>query len=198
MNHRLDFFDGKAQSWEKNNPVSPAELERVLKHCRLEPGQVVLDVGTGTGRLVPLLLAYTGPQGRVCGIDPSIGMLEVARRTHQAPNLEFRRAAAEILPYADDSFQRAVCYAVFPHFADREAALSELARVLCPGGLLVIAHTKGRHAINRLHFEAGDAVRDDRLPPATKVGAMLHNASLVTQELIDEEDFYLVSASKQE
>lgn len=190
------FFDDRAETWEENNPVSPEALDRVLGYCQLEPGQDVLDVGTGTGRLLPLLLGGVGREGRVDAIDPSAGMLSVARKRHRAANLQFRLAAAEDLPYKDERFDRVVCYAVFPHFENRQAALRELRRVLRPAGLLIIAHTKGRSQLNRLHHDAGEPVRNDRLPPAAEVASMLHDAGLEVQDILDQEDFYALVASK--
>ncbi len=196
MTHDVSFFDARAETWNRDNPVPQEKLRRLMNLCDLSPGQGVLDVGTGTGRLVPLLLEQVGPEGCVCGLDPSEGMLSVARKRHRAPNLRFVLSAAESIPLEDNSFDRVICYAVFPHFQDSAGAVGELVRVLRPSGLLVIAHTEGREAINAMHRSAGSEVARDILPPAADVSQLLQDHQLRVRRSLDSCDFFLVSASK--
>ena len=100
-------------------------------------GQSVLDIGTGTGALA---LAFAGRGNRVVGLDPSPEMLEQARRRAESGGLaltfEQRGAEATGLPDAAvDAVSAATCW----HWFDRPRAAEECARVLKPGGLLLIA-----------------------------------------------------------
>jgi len=97
-------------------------------------GQRVLDVGCGTGRLA-LALAERG--ARVWGVDPSEEMLGQAR-SNAAGKAAFKEARAEALPFKDGWFDRAVLRLVV-HLVDRPQAFREIARVLSPGGRIVIA-----------------------------------------------------------
>jgi len=195
-NHRVDFFNQKAQGWNENNPVPVGDLKRVIDLCRLEKGQAVLDIGTGNGRLVPFLLEAVGRKGQVVGVDPAEGMLAVARQRHQSPNLSFVKAGAEDLPLGDGRFDTAICYSVYPHFNDRKSAIAELKRVLKAGGLVAVAHTQGRQAINSRHQRAGAAVKEDHLPPASVVAGQFEQAGMETVFSIDEDDLYFVLARK--
>jgi ubiquinone/menaquinone biosynthesis C-methylase UbiE len=94
----------------------------------------VLDVGCGTGRLA-IALAERG--ARVWGIDPSEEMLRQAR-SNAAGKASFKHATAEALPFKDGWFERAVLRLVV-HLVDRPRAFLEIARVLGPGGRVVIA-----------------------------------------------------------
>ncbi len=196
MSKKHSFFDERAETWEQDNPVSSEKLSRVIGYCRLKPGQTILDVGTGTGRLVPLILQATGCRGTVYAVDPSEGMLEQARSRPEADRVRFIQAPAEQLPFDKNFFDRSICYAVFPHFFNRKQAVAQLAGVLKPGGLMVIAHTEGRETINSKHRDAGEEVAGDRLPPVRQVADLLDGAGLQPEKLIDEDDFYLVAARK--
>ncbi len=191
-----DFFDRRARSWDEENPVPEHRIERVIEHCGLRRGDHVLDVGTGTGRLIPSILQRVGCRGSICGLDPSSAMLAVAREKHPQPNVVFTQAPAEDMPFDDESFHVVICHAVFPHFHDPGAALAEIHRVLVPHGQLIIAHTNGRDEINRRHRGAGAEVESDILPPAREVAGMMQTAGIIPRRAIDGEDLYLVSGTK--
>lgn len=196
MNSPDPFFDRRAETWDEDNPVAEYKIERVLSHCGLQRGHRVLDVGTGTGRLIPYILQEVGPGGWICGLDPSPGMLTVARAKHPHPNVVFTEAPAEHVPHGDESFNTVICHAVFPHFQDPAEAVEELYRVLLPHGRLVIAHTNGRDEINRRHRNADAEVESDILPPVREVVGLLTAVGFDVRESIDEQDFYLVSGTK--
>jgi ubiquinone/menaquinone biosynthesis C-methylase UbiE len=94
----------------------------------------VLEVGCGTGRLAAAL-AERG--ARVWAVDPSADMLAQARAA-AGKRVGFKQGRAEVLPFKDGWFERAVLRLVV-HLVDRERALPELARVVAPGGRAVLA-----------------------------------------------------------
>ena len=102
-----------------------------------QPGDRVLDIGTGTGVLARAALRRVGPTGSVIAVDPNDGMLAVAARL--APELDVRRGVAEQLPVADDETACTTCQFALMFFADRARAISEMARVTRPGGRVAVA-----------------------------------------------------------
>jgi len=110
----------------------------LFAHLAAEPGQTVLDIGGGTGR-VSQRLAEIG--AHVIVVDPSPQML-VHANARQVPAV---RGLAEQLPFAEDSIERIFVVDAFHHFADQPLAAYELVRVLQPGGRLVIEEPDLRH-----------------------------------------------------
>lgn len=110
---------------------------RVLDAAGVEAGHRVLDVACGTGVLAREAAVRVGPAGRVAGVDPGRGMLAVAGEL--APNVEWREATAESLPYHDQSFDAVVSQFGLMFFSDRTKALREMIRVLKPDGRLAVA-----------------------------------------------------------
>ncbi|MCJ2094909.1 methyltransferase domain-containing protein [Methylobacterium sp. J-072] len=97
------------------------------------PGKRVLDIGCGAGTLAQRL-AEDG--AAVTGVDPGAAALEKARSA--VPGTRFEAASAEALPFPDGSFHGAVMLNALHHVPDPAAALAEAARILVPGGILVV------------------------------------------------------------
>ena len=119
----------------------PAEFQewapRLIEAARVVAGQRVLDVACGTGVLAREAARVVGPSGYVAGVDLDRGMLSVAARV--APAIDWRQASAELLPFADASFDAVVSQFGLMFFPDRHAALLAMRRVLVPGGRMAVA-----------------------------------------------------------
>jgi SAM-dependent methyltransferase len=110
---------------------------KVADAAQIRPGQRALDIACGTGVLAREIISRMGSSGRVAGIDPSPGMVAVAK--HLAPAVEWREGVAESLPFPDQSFDAVVSQFGLMFFTDRRQALREMLRVLAPGGHLAVA-----------------------------------------------------------
>lgn len=110
---------------------------KVAGMAEVAPGQAVLDVACGTGALALAAAAIVGPEGKVMGLDANPEMLAVARR--KSADIDWREGTAESLPFDDSVFDAVVSQFGFMFFDDRARALSEMMRVLRPGGRLAVA-----------------------------------------------------------
>jgi ubiquinone/menaquinone biosynthesis C-methylase UbiE len=106
--------------------------------CVPAPRQI-LDVGCGTGYLLGQLAARAPQAGALAGIDAAPAMIEVARSAATDGRVRFVVGTAERLPWPDRTFDLVVSTTSFDHWADQRAGLAQCARVLAPGGYLVLA-----------------------------------------------------------
>jgi len=109
---------------------------------RPEPGERVVDVGSGAGTDSLIAARAVGPDGAVVGVDMNDRMLDRARRAADAAgleNVEFRRGLAEELPVEDGWADRVISNGVLNLVPDKPAAYSEIFRVLRPGGRLRVS-----------------------------------------------------------
>jgi SAM-dependent methyltransferase len=108
----------------------------------LKPGETVLDLGSGAGIDAFLAAREVGPEGRVIGVDMTPQMLDRARRNAAAAghdNVEFREGRLEALPAEDASIDAITSNCVINLVPDKAAVFREVARVLKPGGRMVVA-----------------------------------------------------------
>ena len=146
------MFDRIARVYDRMNPVMTAGMhhrwrERAADLAQLQPGARALDVACGTGDLALELARRVGPGGEVVACDFSEQMLELARAKAAARDAEAPGARAPVrvewaialeLPYRDDEFAAATVGFGVRNFSDLERGLSELVRVVRPGGKVVI------------------------------------------------------------
>ena len=104
----------------------------------IPPGGIALDVGSGPGSVTTSLAHAAGPGGLALGVDISEPMLARAVRAAAGPQVGFLRADAQRLPLRDETVDAAVSIAVLQLIPDPAATLSEIARVLRPGGRLAV------------------------------------------------------------
>jgi len=143
-----------APYWEKHAatvrqlfaPIS-ASLIRIAE---IDAGQRVLDVAGGTGEPSLEIAGIIAPQGRVVCTDAVAEMVAAAERlAHQRAinNIQFKRCAADSLPFADDTFDTVVSRLGAMFFEDALASLSEILRVVKPAGTIALA-VWGDRALN--------------------------------------------------
>ena len=194
MNHR-QFFDRAAADWDALEvEETHVRLREIMAGLGIAPGATVLDVGCGTGVLLPLLHESTNGNGHVVALDLSGEMLK--RALSKGQMAVYVQGDAQSLPLPEGIFDWVLCNAVFPHFPDKSRALAEIRRVLRNGGHLVICHTASRQAINELHRSVGGVVARDAIPDEGEMLRLLQEAGLMEAQMRDEPDRYLVLACR--
>jgi SAM-dependent methyltransferase len=158
---KVRFLDPRRRSHtDSMGRLSDEHWERVIRDYGLETRGAVLDVACGSGDWLPALAQLNA---RVVGTDIGEAMLELARaRSGAAGNVELACMAAEELAYPDATFDAVTCFTALPYL-DQERAVAEIARVLRPGGRLVIGTVGSgyyaKHVADGLTHRDAHAVR---------------------------------------
>ena len=191
-----EYFNDRAAIWDEEvSEKDGTRLERMVSRLDIRLGSAVLDVGTGTGVFLPFLLGQVGNKGQVVAIDIAEEMLKIARTKYINGDVCFLCADVGDIPRDDETFDYVVCYSSFPHFQDKPGALAEIFRVTKSGGRLFICHTSGRDCINDIHRQL-PVVKNDILPGAYGMQALLAGAGFIDIKIEDDEDSYLAGAGK--
>ncbi len=192
-----EYFDQLAPTWDKELTRERLKcLGSIVKELGIEPGYYVLDIGSGTGVLLPFLIAELGDEGKIVALDFSAEMLGQAKAKNFQPIVVFALADVLAIPLADNSVDLAMCNSAFPLFSDKVKALKEIARVLRNNGRLVICHTMSRAMINRLHQSIGGVVANALLPHEFQLRELLKQAGLRVTHFEDSPARYLVIAER--
>lgn len=197
---RREYFNGMAATWD--GLYLPPDLDDFLRalvpRFGLKFGQGVLDLGTGTGVLIPHLLSAVGPSGSVIAVDFAERMAVFSKSKHShTRNLEILLGDAEALGFRGGSFDAVTCLGLIPHLQDREKALSEVNRVLRPAGRLIVAHALGSAQVEAHHRAAGAVVAGDVMPNEPEMRKLLSNAGFKADLVEDRLGCYLCLATKQ-
>lgn len=134
---------------------NPASNRAVFELAHLDPADRLLDVGCGAGGALVLAAGVLGPD-RVAGADPTVALAATARRRLPASTIAV--APAEALPFEDGTFTQVWSIASHHHWQDSSRGLTEIRRVLAPGGRLLLAEHRmrrdGGHGLSEREAEA--------------------------------------------
>jgi SAM-dependent methyltransferase len=165
MSEAIEFNAKEAAETERSYLTADIAATRsaVMGLLAPAPGERVLDVGSGPGLLLRDIAGAVGRRGLAAGIDISKSMLAIARHhCRDMGNIEIAAGDAVALPWPDTHFDRAVSTQVYEYLPDIATALSELGRVLGPGGRAVLMATDA----DTILFNATDEATTGRIGAA--------------------------------
>lgn len=187
------FFDQLAPTWDANEVKStPEKVNEILDIIGIEKGEAVLDLGTGTGVLLPYIAKRIGEAGKILAVDYSEGMLARAREKYEKliPNAMFLNLDFEN-ENLEGEFDKIIMYCVYPHLHNPVDTLKWLRKVnLKEGGGIYIAFPCGEDFINNIHKEKHS--ESDLLPSAEKLAAFFRENGLNAEVLVSNEGAYVV------
>jgi SAM-dependent methyltransferase len=186
-----EFFGARAGRWETTFPDDGPLFEAAIGELAPPSGGVVLDVGCGSGRALPLLRAAVGPTGQVVGLDVTPEMLAEASRRGRRSVASLVLGDAQRLPLADGTFDACLAAGLISHLADPALGLRELARVCGSGARLALFHPVGRRTLAARH---GRDLDPDDLRAEPHIRAALADTGWACSSVDDGQDRYLVLA----
>lgn len=184
------FFDERADTWDASSHVGKSRAQgAVVSLVGVKPGDRVLDLGCGTGVMVPYYIEAGA--GSVLGVDLSEKMVENARKNFaDDPAVDF--VASDALELDEtNQFDEVVIYNAYPHFVDKSALAKKVHRLLKPGGRFAVAHGSGKDEINS-HHQAHAAGVSSGLGPVREESAVWEGLFQL-ESLVDTPGFYAFS-----
>lgn len=188
----IEFFDRLAPRWDADEVRStPPRVRAILSRITIRSGMNVLDLGTGTGVLLPYFSEMVGPGGHITAVDFSEGMLAVAKdKFGSLPNVEFLRLDFE-KDHIPGHYDLVMLYCVYPHLHSPAHTLRRLFKMnVKSGGVIVIAFPSSEKFINSIHRDRKAA--SDILPSAPMLAAMLHGWGFQANVVASSEDEYII------
>ena len=199
MVRRQEFFNKNAETWDKRFLTTElsAFLEEFVPSFGIMAGQKILDVGAGTGILIPFLLRAVGSTGHITAVDFAEKMVKKCQaKFGHLPNVEVAVQDVEKLDFAKDSFDVVVCFGVFPHIENKKEALRQIIRVLKPAGKLIIAHALSSAEIEAHHNKTSSVVTHDVLPNKAAMKSLLTETGFAGVRIVDKPGCYLCTSTK--
>jgi SAM-dependent methyltransferase len=165
----------------------PERLERIVDSAGIDPSDSVLDIGTGTGILIPLIREYS--PAHIYANDLSEAMLEFVR-THY-PSVITAQGDVADLALADASIGVAFINACYPNIIDKHKTFTNLRRMLRPGGRLIISHPLGRSFVEILKKNVPFPL-DDFPAAETEATELFGPYGFRVSLFLDEKELYLL------
>ena len=194
---KKDFFDEKAGIWDEITVHNLEKVQYIVEMLGIHSSDRILDVGTGTGIMIPFYEKYL-VNGSVVAVDYSEKMIEVASSKYpekEHPKISYLVSDVYDLKY-DAEFDLVVCYSCFPHFVDKPLAIKILSRALKKGGRLAVAHSDSAETINGVHMSSGVEVGNDLLPSMERLKQMMKESGLEVTFERNDEDYFICIACK--
>ena len=197
MNKDIAFFDSFADTWDSYRNTNVKILERLLKMANIPAGATVLDVGSGTGVLLPYLHAAVGAGGKITAVDFSEKMLAKAQEKFaNLGNANFIVGDVLEMNLPAESIDVIICLNFFPHLHPRkEEFISKMKSFLKNEGSLIIMHDISREKVNSIHRDSA-VVTEHRLPEAKVVAEMFQACGYQNITAYEDDTLYFVKGFK--
>jgi SAM-dependent methyltransferase len=186
-----DFFSELMHVFDPPLPEGVLErLKKIVACARIGKGDVVLDVGTGTGILVPLIQVYEPETIVACDLSD----LMLAHLQELYPYAKTIASDVRDLTLSDQSIDVVFLNACYPNIVDKPTSFENISRMMKRGGRMVISHPMGRSFIDSLKGKSPFPLDD--FPEKAEAETLLEPYELDITDFVDEPNLYILIATK--
>lgn len=191
MTPTAKYFNSMARESESCEPKD-ATVNHIIESARIHRGDTVLDVGTGTGFLLPAMAKAVGPFGNIDAVDISSEMLAIAHERHAHLPLPIRFMLADIENDPVHAlYDRIILHNVLPHL---EKPMETLMRLyftnLAGAGSITVAQSTSRDTANEANTKV--EIHTHTLPPASELAARLTDGGILVDLVEDNQDCWII------
>ena len=189
-----NHFNKIAKNWDQKVNHNHKIIRKVINNLPDYSQPDILDVGSGTGILIPFLTEKYGQKAKITELDFAENMIKIAQKKFKKrENIEFIVSDIHSYPLQTNQHDLIICYSVFPHLNNKKNLLKKLKTLLKNRGHLVIFHSQSRKEINNMHKNAEEKrINEAFLPPAQKVVQMAKKENFKVNKTVDNQKLYLL------
>jgi SAM-dependent methyltransferase len=186
-----DFFSGLLDVFDPPLPQGvPERLEQIVAFANITKGDVVLDVGSGTGILVPIIEKYEPETIYACDLSEVM----LARLKEHYPYAKTIAEDVRDLSLPESSIDVVFMNACYPNIVDKGRSFANISRMMKPGGRMVISHPMGKSFIDRLKEKSPFPLDD--FPEKSEAETLLVHYGFEIQKFVDGPELYVLLVSK--
>ena len=191
----INFFNSLAEGWDEYRAADAVKISQLVRQIGLCAEDKVLDIGCGTGVLLPFVKKEIGEQGQITAVDFAANMLAcAAEKNRQFSGISY--VVSDIMNFQTKMlFDKAICFNFFPHAKNKSALVTHIRELLVLGGSLIIMHDMSRAKVNAIHHSSA-TVQNDCLPDSAAVSEMLSKAGYAIELTVENDELYFIKAAK--
>ncbi len=201
-NPRKKIFNNLAETWDEHSILTTEKQKTVndiLNHSSILLNDRILDVGCGTGILIPYLLYRLGTKGEIIGIDLAENMIKIARSKFNDKRVSFIAGDILVKAFPHNSFDKIFVFSTFPHFDDKEKYFKVFYTILKRFGILTIFHVASSIDINNYHQKLEtEELKKDYLPSINEMVEFTRGSKWKVIAAEDKTDLYQFQVMKEQ